>query len=95
MVRTGSSVRFWLWAPQFKFNYINLSAPPEASITEPVTKPLHSEHKKHAIWAISIGFPNLPTGVNSSPSCLIITSSSKFAKSFLVDLDIFHLLMTY
>ena len=32
-----------------KFNYINLSAPPEASITEPVTKPLHSEHKKQAI----------------------------------------------
>ena len=64
--------------------YINLSAPPDASITDPVTKPLHSEHRKQAIWAISIGFPNLPTGVCSLPMDFIISSSFKLAKSFLV-----------
>ena len=44
------------------------SAPPDASMVQPVTKPLRPDARKAAVAAISSGKPKRPTGVSSAPS---------------------------
>jgi len=58
-----------------ELHYMKRSAPPEASMVSPVTKPLRSEARKAARAAISSGRPKRPIGVSSAPSSLISSSS--------------------
>src|ERR1700720_3222758 len=46
--------------------HMKRSAPPDASIVSPVTKPLREEPRKAAMAAISSAFPARPTGVSSA-----------------------------
>jgi hypothetical protein len=62
------------------FSYIKRSAPPDAWIVSPVTKPFLSEARNAATAAISSGLPKRPTGVSSAPSRAITSSSVNSAK---------------